>query len=85
MPMRLVLRSLLALFGLVILLGGGVWAQAVTPAVQVRYDAVLGHFLADAASMTLYVFSRDEAGVSHCNEACAARCRLSTCGRRAAS
>lgn len=72
MPTPLVPRSLPVLLVLVILFGGGVSAQALTPAVQVRYDAVLGHFLTDAAGMTLYVFSRDEAGLSNCNEACAA-------------
>ena len=46
-------------------------AQAATPVVQVRYDAALGHFLTDAAGMTLYVFSRDEPGVSNCVDTCA--------------
>ena len=46
-------------------------AQATTPVVQVRYDAALGHFLTDTAGMTLYVFSRDEPGVSNCVDNCA--------------
>ncbi len=46
-------------------------AQAVDPVVQVRYDAELGHVLTDAAGMTLYVFSNDEAGVSNCSGGCA--------------
>ena len=47
-------------------LAGAALAQAVTPVVQVRYDAALGHFLTDDAGMTLYVFSNDEPGVSNC-------------------
>jgi len=46
-------------------------AQAVTPVVQVRVDPALGHFLTDDAGMTLYVFGRDEAGVSNCVDQCA--------------
>jgi len=52
-------------------LAGAALAQAVTPVVQVRYDAALGHFLTDDAGMTLYVFSNDEPGVSNCVDACA--------------
>lgn len=47
------------------------WAQAADPAVQVRYDAELGHVLTDANGMTLYVFTNDEAGVSNCSGGCA--------------
>lgn len=72
MSMRLIPRSLTVLLGLTILLVGFVSAQAATPTVQVRYDNVLGHFLTDAAGMSLYVFSRDGAGVSNCDETCAA-------------
>ena len=46
-------------------------AQAVTPVVQVRVDPALGHFLTDDAGMTLYVFGRDEPGVSNCVDQCA--------------
>lgn len=46
-------------------------AQAVDPTVQVRYDAALGHFLTGPEGMTLYVFGRDEDGVSNCYDACA--------------
>lgn len=47
-------------------------AQAVDPTVQVRYDAALGHFLTGPEGMTLYVFGRDEEGVSNCYDSCAA-------------
>jgi len=50
----------------------GALAQAVTPTVQVRYDAALGSVLTDAAGMTLYTFANDSAGKSACNGACAA-------------
>jgi len=62
--------ALLALV-LAALLAGQALAQAVTPPVQVRYDAQLGHLLTDAAGMTLYVYSRDEPGVSNCVDGCA--------------
>jgi predicted lipoprotein with Yx(FWY)xxD motif len=61
----LVLVSLLAL-------ATSALAQAVTPVVQVRVDPALGHFLTDGAGMTLYVFGRDEPGVSNCVDQCAA-------------
>lgn len=63
--MRPVLASLLAL------VVGLAWSQAADPAVQVRYDAELGHVLTDADGMTLYVFSNDEMGVSNCAGDCA--------------
>jgi predicted lipoprotein with Yx(FWY)xxD motif len=62
--------ALLALV-VVAVLAGQALAQAVTPTVQVRYDAQLGHLLTDAAGMTLYVYSRDEPGVSNCVDGCA--------------
>lgn len=60
----LVLVTLLAL-------AASALAQAVTPVVQVRLDPALGHFLTDDAGMTLYVFGRDEPGVSNCVDQCA--------------
>jgi predicted lipoprotein with Yx(FWY)xxD motif len=67
-------RSTLALAALIAALWvGQALAQAVTPPIQVRYDAQLGHLLTDARGMTLYVFSRDEAGVSNCAGDCAVR------------
>ncbi len=53
------------------LLAGAALAQAVTPTVQVRYDAKLGYVLTDGAGMTLYLFANDTAGKSACNGACA--------------
>lgn len=46
-------------------------AQAVDPAVQVRYDPALGHFLTGPNGMTLYVFSNDAPGQSNCYDRCA--------------
>ena len=54
-----------------IALAGAALAQAATPVVQVRYDAVLGHFRTNGAGMTLYVFSNDAPGVSNCVDTCA--------------
>ncbi len=65
------LRPLALATVLAALLAGQALAQAVTPPVQVRYDAQLGHFLTDDAGMTLYVFSNDEPGVSNCSGNCA--------------
>ncbi len=53
------------------LLGGAALAQAMTPTVQVRYDASLGYYLTDGAGMTLYTFSNDSAGKSACTGGCA--------------
>lgn len=60
----IVLATLLALTA-------SAFAQAATPVVQVRVDATLGHYLTDSSGMTLYVFSRDEPGVSNCVDQCA--------------
>ena len=65
-------RTAIPALVLALALLGAALAQAVTPVVQVRYDAALGHVLTDAAGMTLYVFSRDEPDVSNCVENCAA-------------
>jgi predicted lipoprotein with Yx(FWY)xxD motif len=65
-------RAAIAALVLALSLVTAALAQAETPVVQVRYDAALGHFLTDAAGMTLYVFSNDEPGVSNCVDACAA-------------
>ena len=56
----------------VMLLLGSVAAQAVAPAVDVRYDTTLGHYLMGANGMTLYVFTNDTEGQSNCYEGCAA-------------
>lgn len=67
-------RSALALLAVIAALWvGQALAQAVTPPVQVRYDAQLGHQLTDARGTTLYVFSRDQPGVSNCADDCAVR------------
>jgi predicted lipoprotein with Yx(FWY)xxD motif len=61
-----VLAAILALA-----LTAAAFAQANTPQVQVRYDATLGHFLTNAAGMTLYIFANDAPGVSNCVDGCA--------------
>lgn len=53
-----------------LLVGGGAFAQAVDPTVQVRYDAQFGHVLTGPSGMTLYYFGRDTAGVSNCSGDC---------------
>jgi len=63
------LAPLLALAALALF--GAALAQAVSPTVQVRYDAKLGYFLTDAQGMTLYTFSKDTPGKSTCNGSCA--------------
>jgi predicted lipoprotein with Yx(FWY)xxD motif len=68
-PLRRSPRLLAAVIAALLL--GQALAQAVTPSVQVRYDAQLGHVLTDAAGMTLYVYGNDEPGVSNCVDACA--------------
>jgi predicted lipoprotein with Yx(FWY)xxD motif len=47
-------------------------AQA-TPTVMVATDATLGKILVDGAGKTLYLYSRDEKGVSNCYDQCEAR------------
>ena len=47
-------------------------AQA-TPTVKVATDATLGKILVDGAGKTLYLYSRDEKGVSNCYDQCEAR------------
>jgi predicted lipoprotein with Yx(FWY)xxD motif len=41
------------------------------PAVGVRYDSPLGQILTDPAGKTLYIWDRDEMGVSNCYDQCA--------------
>lgn len=53
---------------------GGVWFVVnpkVAPTVSVRSDPDLGDILVDARGMTLYLFTKDETGVSHCYDDCA--------------
>ncbi len=64
-------RMLAALALTALALGGAALAQAVSPTVQVRYDAKLGYFLTDAQGMTLYLYAKDTPGKSACNGACA--------------
>ena len=47
-------------------------AQA-TPTVKVATDPALGKILVDGAGKTLYLYSRDEKGVSNCYDQCEAR------------
>jgi predicted lipoprotein with Yx(FWY)xxD motif len=47
-------------------------AQA-TPTVKVAADATLGKILVDGDGKTLYLYSRDEKGVSNCYDQCEAR------------
>ncbi|HEX7003783.1 MAG TPA: hypothetical protein VF168_06320 [Trueperaceae bacterium] len=56
---------------LVSLLTCNALAQAADPAVQIRFDPTLGHFLTGPNGMTLYVFSNDAPGQSNCYEQCA--------------
>jgi predicted lipoprotein with Yx(FWY)xxD motif len=39
--------------------------------IQVRHDAMLGDYLTTADGMTLYIFSNDSEGLSHCTDECA--------------
>ncbi len=53
---------------------GGVWFvlnPADAPSVNVRPDTELGSILTDARGMSLYMFTRDEPGVSNCYDQCA--------------
>jgi LPXTG-motif cell wall-anchored protein len=51
---------------------GMAMSLAAAPAtVQLKQDAKLGNILADGNNMTLYIFKKDTAGVSNCNDACA--------------
>ena len=52
-------------------LAAGALAQAVTPTVQLRYDATLGTYLTDGSGMTLYTFAKDPKGASTCTGGCA--------------
>lgn len=54
-----------------LIIGSSVLAQAVTPQVQVRYDAVLGHYLTGPNGMTLYIFTNDSTDTSNCYDQCA--------------
>jgi predicted lipoprotein with Yx(FWY)xxD motif len=54
---------------------GGVWFvinPSDAPTVSVRSDAELGDMLVDARGMTLYLYTKDQPGVSNCYDACAA-------------
>ncbi|MCB0859014.1 MAG: hypothetical protein KDB57_12975, partial [Solirubrobacterales bacterium] len=46
-------------------------AQNVTPTVTVTQNDTLGSFLADGNGMTLYLFLKDEPGVTNCYGTCA--------------
>jgi predicted lipoprotein with Yx(FWY)xxD motif len=61
---RLLSLTLLALCTLAL-------AMAQDAPVAVAHDAVLGHYLVDGDGMALYVFTRDEPGVSNCVDQCA--------------
>lgn len=64
--------AMVAICGLLIAQSGAspVQAQAATT-VQTKAAGALGTILTDSAGKTLYVFDRDTAGVSNCNDACA--------------
>jgi predicted lipoprotein with Yx(FWY)xxD motif len=54
---------------------GGVWFvinPSDAPTVSVRSDAQLGDMLVDPRGMTLYLYAKDQPGVSNCYDACAA-------------
>ena len=66
-------RFLLLLVVLGMMLAGAVAAQdEMAPTVALGGTDELGPFLTDAAGMTLYIFTRDELGVSNCAGDCAA-------------
>ena len=53
---------------------GGVWFvvnPAPAPTVNVRQDGALGSILTDASGMTLYRYTKDQPGLSTCNDSCA--------------
>jgi len=53
---------------------GGVWFvlnPAPAPTVNVRSDGQLGDMLVDSKGMSLYLFTKDEAGLSNCYDQCA--------------
>jgi predicted lipoprotein with Yx(FWY)xxD motif len=53
---------------------GGVWFvvnPADAPSVNVRASGDLGNIIVDAKGMTLYMYTKDDPGVSNCYDACA--------------
>ena len=71
--MKLKQNLLLAAITLIATISSLAAAQAAQPDVQLRYSATLGHYLTAANGMTLYTFAKDQAGVSNCNDGCAAK------------
>lgn len=70
--MRQIKQVLFRFIVLLVFLGvASALAQAVTPTVQLRYDAVVGHYLTGPNGMTLYVFTNDTEDTSNCYEQCA--------------
>jgi predicted lipoprotein with Yx(FWY)xxD motif len=70
----MVRRILVSLFAVVLglVVAAPALAQA-TPTVKVATDATLGKMLVDGEGKTLYLYSRDEKGVSNCYDQCEAR------------
>jgi predicted lipoprotein with Yx(FWY)xxD motif len=71
--MKFVPRSIAFAFAstICLALAGFSLAQAVAPAVQVRYDPAVGHILTGPNGMSLYVFGNDEPSKSNCYDQCA--------------
>src|SRR5687768_14955031 len=69
MLQRLVVPLLAVAIGLVV----AAPALAQEPLVKVARDATLGPILVDSKGMTLYLYSRDEKGVSNCYDQCEQR------------
>jgi predicted lipoprotein with Yx(FWY)xxD motif len=68
---RLVVPLLAVAIGLVLAVPA--LAQPAEPLVKVATDPTLGRILVDSEGMTLYLYSRDEKGVSNCYDMCEQR------------
>ncbi|MGE3270253.1 MAG: hypothetical protein AB7P40_15985 [Chloroflexota bacterium] len=66
---RLLISLMAAALGLIV----AVPVMAQTPTVKVATDATLGKILVDGEGKTLYLYSRDEKGVSNCYDQCETR------------
>ena len=69
MMQRLIVPLLAVALGLMV----AVPALAQEPLVKVAQDANLGPILVDSKGMVLYLYSRDEKGVSNCYDQCEVR------------
>ena len=69
-PLRMAIAVSLALC-LAAASAAAVGLAAAPETVQVKQDAKLGKILADSRGMTLYIYKKDQPGVSNCYDACA--------------